>query len=439
VTATGPAAALAAAQQKLYDVFGPVPQPEWAGECPRCAGPRGDGGPPEGRHPPEGPRRPEDPWPPESRHHAEDPGQPASPGRPEDRCRLAGPAATIAAADLAVCAQRLLRPRVPAGELRYLLPRLLECAVSDPVAFPDPEVVSGQLARASWRKWPGQEPRAVHEFLAAWWEVTLREYPATHPAGTVLCSIAATGAPLRAFLAAWGRLETTAAVRHLYDLLATDVHWVPRMRLTNAFWNPGSASYRQVLGWLAGGPAARAAEAAFSRCDSDPTRDLLATIHGWITLSDLHHPPPARMLSGAEADDFLSRVQARATREISKRFARARAEARARGKEPFDQVALAGFCAAARPGGGAPPAGQWAGFEEMYYVSYPDVMTLREFAGKVSGSRVRPLRPGPSPGKARSIPGPSQGLSAPYQDRISPVPAGTATVAWSQLPGGTPG
>jgi hypothetical protein len=229
------------AQRRLYEVFGRVARPKRVEGCPHCV----------------------------------------TPG--EERCLLEGPVASIEAADLARYAAKALTTWGGTADLRYFLPRLLECAADDAFVYPDPEIVFGKLAAADWQHWPGDEPDAISDFLFAWWSATLHRDSTWPPIGTILCCLAATGSDLAPYLQAWSRLDTQAAVRHLHDLLVTDVRWTPSPRLTNAFWDRGGTPHHQLLTWLSTGPAAGAVEAAFDRETREPVLDLLATIHPWVT------------------------------------------------------------------------------------------------------------------------------------------------------------
>lgn len=260
---------------------------------------------------------------------------------------------------------------------------MLECAVADAAEFPDPEIVLGKLALADWRHWPVGEPRAIDDFLHAWWESTLQQYPAPQPVGTVLCSIAAAGVDLDSYLRAWSPLDGDDAIRHLYDFLATDVNWSPDPQLTNAFWERGSAAYRQVLTWIGGGPATRAVEAAFERATSEPVLELLGIIHGWISPLERDQPIVSRTLTGRAAMEFEARTGAKSRWAHNKRLAKARSDAGDRGKEPFDLAVLETLCDTSREGRMDAVDVRHDRFESMYYTHFPKVMTLRDFARKV--------------------------------------------------------
>ncbi|NEA53380.1 hypothetical protein G3I60_04185 [Streptomyces sp. SID13666] len=330
-----------AAQRRLYEVFGQVARPERIEVCPHCSD--------------------------------------ADLG-----CSLLKePVSAIAAADLAGYAAKAITTWGGAGDLRYLLPRMLECVVAGAADFPDPEIVLGKLALADWHHWPAEEARAIDDFLHAWWETTLEQYPAPQPVGTVLCSIAAAGIDLDPYLRAWSPLDGDDSIRHLYDFLATDVDWSPDPQLTNAFWNGESVAYRQVLTWIGGGPATRAVEAAFERATSEPVLELLDTIHDWISPLERDRPAVPGTLSERETMEYLARTGAKSRWAHNKRLAKARSDACDRGKEPFDLAVLETLCDTSREGRMDAVDIRHERFEWKYYTQFPDVMTLRDFARKV--------------------------------------------------------
>ncbi|NUR88878.1 MAG: hypothetical protein HOY71_32735 [Nonomuraea sp.] len=222
------------ALRRLYEAFAHVPRPGSVPGCPHCV----------------------------------EPG--------EGACLLAVPVGSIEAASLARYAAKAMTTWGGVAEFRYFLPRLLECAAADAFSYPDPEIVFGKLARAGWTAWPGEERAAVAAFMEEWWRTTLRRHPSRPPMDTVVCSLGAAGLDLTPVLDGWARLETDAAIAHLRDLVTDGLSGG---RLTNAFWDRHGPAYGQVLGWLTGGAAAAAVEAAFARETREPVLDLLAGLH----------------------------------------------------------------------------------------------------------------------------------------------------------------
>ncbi|MEU5867320.1 hypothetical protein ABZ815_39540 [Nonomuraea sp. NPDC047529] len=219
---------------RLYEVFGAVGRPASVSGCPHCV----------------------------------EPG--------EEACLLSGPVSAIEAGSLARYAAKALTTWGDVPGFRYFLPRLLECAAADAFSYPDPEIVLGKLAVAGWHDWPAAERTAVTAFLHEWWHDTLHRHPSRPPADTVLCAVAATGVDLAPFLDAWAGLESDAAIAHLHDFVTGGLSG---RRLTNAFWDRDAPAHAQVLAWLAGGPVARAVEAAFARESREPVLGLLADVH----------------------------------------------------------------------------------------------------------------------------------------------------------------
>jgi len=88
-------------------------------------------------------------------------------------------------------------------------------------------------------------------------------------------------------------------------------------------------------------------------------------------------------LTGKDAEDFDAQVRAKAQKRLAEQLAAAKADAAQRGKEPFDLAKLETLCDTSHEGRLAPLDERQADFERKYYVHFPDVMTLAEFARKV--------------------------------------------------------
>ena len=233
---------LAAAQRRLYAVFGRVPRPRRLEGCPHCV------------------------------------------RAADEKCLLDSPLPAIEAVALAGYAAKALTTWGGVAELRYFVPRLVECAVSGDADFPDPEIVFGKLALGGWRGWPGEESAAIEEFLTAWWEATLGVYPSRPTVGTVLGALAATGVDLVPFLRRWGRLDGETEVRHLRELLTVEVRWNPGPRLASAFLDRSGAAAGTLLSWLTGGAVAAAVRGAVERVAAEPVLDALADIEPLLPL-----------------------------------------------------------------------------------------------------------------------------------------------------------
>lgn len=88
-------------------------------------------------------------------------------------------------------------------------------------------------------------------------------------------------------------------------------------------------------------------------------------------------------LTGDAAKEFMDRESARVKQLKAETLADAKADAVRRGKEPFDLEKLESLCDTSSEGRMAPLDERFAEFERKYYVHYPDIMTIEEFAAKV--------------------------------------------------------
>lgn len=80
----------------------------------------------------------------------------------------------------------------------------------------------------------------------------------------------------------------------------------------------------------------------------------------------------------------MAEIRERNARVRAEALARARSEAAANGKEPFDLEKLETMCDTTTNGRVDPIEERHARFEEMYYVSYPKILTIADFARKVN-------------------------------------------------------
>jgi hypothetical protein len=90
------------------------------------------------------------------------------------------------------------------------------------------------------------------------------------------------------------------------------------------------------------------------------------------------------MLTDDAGRELVRLAVARVQRRRDEKLHAAKAEAARRGKEPFDLAKLETLCDTSREGKMDPVETRRARFEEAYYTSYSDVMTLEEFAEKVT-------------------------------------------------------
>jgi hypothetical protein len=86
------------------------------------------------------------------------------------------------------------------------------------------------------------------------------------------------------------------------------------------------------------------------------------------------------VLKGKDALALHARAREEDARKRRERLAAARAEADARGKEPFDLAALERLVDTSSEGRVAPAEARHDRFEYMYYVENPGLMTIAELA-----------------------------------------------------------
>jgi hypothetical protein len=91
-------------------------------------------------------------------------------------------------------------------------------------------------------------------------------------------------------------------------------------------------------------------------------------------------------LTGKDAEKFVAETQARVRAEREDALASAKAAADARRKEPFDLDKLETMCDTSSEGRLDARDRRVRRFEELYYVHYPDILTLAEFARKITES-----------------------------------------------------
>jgi hypothetical protein len=85
-----------------------------------------------------------------------------------------------------------------------------------------------------------------------------------------------------------------------------------------------------------------------------------------------------------DLDQELRDMLARGREQRTEKLARAKEDAARRGKEPFDLGRLEKLVDTTREGRLDPEPVRVQRFEELYYVEYPDVMTIEAFAEKVA-------------------------------------------------------
>jgi hypothetical protein len=88
-------------------------------------------------------------------------------------------------------------------------------------------------------------------------------------------------------------------------------------------------------------------------------------------------------LTGKAAEEFMAKIRAEARAKQVATLAAAKQEADRVGKEPFDLAKLETLCDTSHDGRVDPVEVRQAELERKYYVSFPEVMTLAEFAKTV--------------------------------------------------------
>jgi hypothetical protein len=89
-------------------------------------------------------------------------------------------------------------------------------------------------------------------------------------------------------------------------------------------------------------------------------------------------------LTGDAAKEFARQAAERAQKKRDEMLAAAKAEAAKRGKEPFDLAKLETMCDTSHEGRVPPLEERQKEHEWMYYTHFRDVMTLAEYAEKVT-------------------------------------------------------
>ena len=88
-------------------------------------------------------------------------------------------------------------------------------------------------------------------------------------------------------------------------------------------------------------------------------------------------------LDDEESRVFMAELARRNAELRTERLAAAKRDAAARGKEPFDLAKLETMCDTSSEGRMDPEPVRHERFEEQYYVDYPAILTLEDFARKV--------------------------------------------------------
>lgn len=88
-------------------------------------------------------------------------------------------------------------------------------------------------------------------------------------------------------------------------------------------------------------------------------------------------------LTGDAAKAFAEQARSFHEARNAERLTNAKLDAQRRSKEPFDLEKLESLCDTSNEGRIAPVEDRVAKFEWEYYVGFPNIMTIEEFAKKV--------------------------------------------------------
>ena len=89
-------------------------------------------------------------------------------------------------------------------------------------------------------------------------------------------------------------------------------------------------------------------------------------------------------IDSKDADALFAEMRERNARIKVEALSKAKDEAAKRGKEPFDLAKLETLCDTSSEGRVDPEESRRERYEWMYYVSNPDLMTLRELADLIT-------------------------------------------------------
>lgn len=139
-------------------------------------------------------------------------------------------------------------------DFRYLLPRIFELAAFSPSEIPDTEIVLGKLERARWARWETIEKEAICQFVDAWFDYAIEQdlrdaaegWIVSSQAESVLCGAAYAGMPLSGWLT---RLLEPRSAPLLADLIERYPHGM------SPFWEDVPSGFEQLSTLLTQGSA----------------------------------------------------------------------------------------------------------------------------------------------------------------------------------------
>lgn len=139
-----------------------------------------------------------------------------------------------------------------AQHFKHFLPRLLELAYHDYLAFGFPEVLLGKLEYGEWRTWPDPEQDIIRGFLEAFWLHQLNcsgDFPTDERIQTVLGGLAQACPSIADYLVLW---EGTAAVDPALHA-AQCIHDCADEIMTTgtiSLWGKPSAHCAELVAWI---------------------------------------------------------------------------------------------------------------------------------------------------------------------------------------------
>lgn len=177
---------------------------------------------------------------------------------PEDVAALAVPVATVAPEVIDVWLPHAATTWGDEGDLRALLPRVLELLAHGALATP-PEVAFAKLRFVEAGRWPMEERAAIEDVVTAMWIATLVRHPARIglPAWRLLVAIAELGGEVSPFLDDWMLIlgsdttDPTAARWHLQELADRAERAVADDEgLRSLFWSDRPDEAARLQRWL---------------------------------------------------------------------------------------------------------------------------------------------------------------------------------------------
>jgi hypothetical protein len=177
------------------------------------------------------------------------------------------------------------------AEVKYLLPRLLEVALTER-GWVDWEVLLACPRRAGWHRWTDAEQTALRRYLRSLWRAALETPPSDEDSivpdvDRGLCAIAQAEEDLSWYLRQWALDRSDAALENLCHFLADNARPLRRRgRPDDAFWRDRELQAARVVDWLRRPALAEMLLAEFERREPTPLgASLAAAIDHLATLA----------------------------------------------------------------------------------------------------------------------------------------------------------